>query len=109
MTKVLVSDPIDQAGIEILRQVAQVDENFGLSLDDLRKIIGEYDALMIRSGTQVNEEVGSKVEEIVNISDKKDRADAKEDMIGAVLESMETDFPEQEKNIKSLILPIEWG
>ena len=53
--------------------------------------------------TQVNEEIGSKVEEIVNISDKKDRADAKEDMIVAVLESMEDAFPEQEKDIKSLI------
>ena len=53
--------------------------------------------------TQVNEEIGSKVEEIVNISDKKDRADAKEDMIVAVLGSMEDAFPEQEKDIKSLI------
>ncbi len=57
MTKVLVSDPIDKAGIEILSQVAQVDQKTGLSADDLKRIIGEYDALMIRSGTQVTADV----------------------------------------------------
>jgi D-3-phosphoglycerate dehydrogenase len=53
MTKVLVSDPIDQAGIDILAQVAQVDLRPGLSPDELQAVIGDYDALMIRSGTQV--------------------------------------------------------
>tara|TARA_B100000700_G_scaffold330992_1_gene460602 strand:+ start:1445 stop:3031 length:1587 start_codon:yes stop_codon:yes gene_type:complete len=57
MTKVLVSDPIDQAGLDILSQVAQVDQKVGLSLQDLKKIIGDYDALMIRSGTQVTAEI----------------------------------------------------
>ncbi len=57
MTKVLVSDAIDQAGIDILSQVAQVDQRLGLSPQDLKKIICEYDALMIRSGTQVTAEV----------------------------------------------------
>ncbi len=57
MTKVLVSDPIDQAGIEILSQVAQVDQRIGLSAEGLKEIIGEYDALMIRSGTQVTSDV----------------------------------------------------
>jgi D-3-phosphoglycerate dehydrogenase / 2-oxoglutarate reductase len=53
MMKVLVSDPIDQVGIDILSQVAQVDVNTGLSPDELVACIGEYDALMIRSGTRV--------------------------------------------------------
>ena len=44
MTKVLVSDPIDQAGLDILGQVAQVDERIGLSPEELKSIIGEYDA-----------------------------------------------------------------
>jgi D-3-phosphoglycerate dehydrogenase len=57
MTKVLVSDPIDQTGIDILSQVAQVDLRTGLSAEDLVGCIGEYDALMIRSGTQVTAEV----------------------------------------------------
>ena len=53
MTKVLISDPIDQAGIDILSQVAQVDVKTGLSPQELEAIIGDYDALMIRSGTTV--------------------------------------------------------
>ena len=57
MPKVLVSDPIDQAGIDILSQVAQVDVNTGLSATELVKIIPDYDALMIRSGTQVTKEI----------------------------------------------------
>lgn len=50
MTKVLVSDPIDKAGIDILSQVAQVDQRTGLSEQELIGIIGDYDGLMIRSG-----------------------------------------------------------
>ena len=57
MTKVLVSDPIDQTGIDILSQVAQVDVRTGLPPEELKAIIGDYDALMIRSGTQVTADV----------------------------------------------------
>ena len=53
MAKVLVSDSIDQAGLDILSQVAQVDVQTGLSEEELISIIGNYDALMIRSGTKV--------------------------------------------------------
>ncbi len=57
MTKVLVSDPVDQAGIDILSQVSQVDQQIGLSPNQLKEIIGGYEALMIRSGTQVTSEI----------------------------------------------------
>jgi len=57
MTKVLVSDPIDQTGIDILSQVAQVDVRTGLPQAELKAIIGDYDALMIRSGTQVTADI----------------------------------------------------
>lgn len=57
MPKVLVSDPIDQVGIDILSQVAQVDVKTGLSPEQLVQIIPEYDALMIRSGTRVTQEM----------------------------------------------------
>ena len=40
MTKVLVSDPIDQAGIDILSQVAQVAVRTGLSPEQLVGCIG---------------------------------------------------------------------
>jgi D-3-phosphoglycerate dehydrogenase len=57
MPKVLVSDPIDQSGIDIISQVAQVDVKTGLSEAELVQIIPEYDALMIRSGTKVTEAI----------------------------------------------------
>lgn len=57
MPKVLVSDPVDQVGIDILSQVAQVDVKTGLPVEELVRIIPEYDALMIRSGTQVTQAV----------------------------------------------------
>ncbi|MEQ9549473.1 MAG: phosphoglycerate dehydrogenase [Coleofasciculus sp. G3-WIS-01] len=57
MSKVLVSDPIDQAGIDILSQVAQVDVKTTLSPEELVGIIADYDAMMIRSGTRVTQEI----------------------------------------------------
>jgi D-3-phosphoglycerate dehydrogenase / 2-oxoglutarate reductase len=57
MPKVLVSDPIDQAGIDILSQVAQVDVKTSLSPEELVQVIPDYDALMIRSGTRVTQAV----------------------------------------------------
>ena len=57
MPKVLITDPIDQSGIDILSQVAQVDQKIGISESDLANIIPEYDALMIRSGTQVTGDI----------------------------------------------------
>jgi phosphoglycerate dehydrogenase-like enzyme len=57
MPKVLVSDPVDQVGIDIISQVAQVDVKTGLPEEELVKIISEYDALMVRSGTKVTQSI----------------------------------------------------
>lgn len=57
MPKVLISDKLAQEGIDILKQVGDVDINTGLPEEDLCKIIGGYDALVIRSGTQVTAKV----------------------------------------------------
>ncbi len=57
MAKVLVSDKVDETGIKILSQVAQVDVKTGLPAEELVKIIPEYDALMVRSGTKVTKEI----------------------------------------------------
>lgn len=57
MPKVLVCDSIDKTGIDILSQVAQVDIKTGLPPEELVKIVPEYDALMIRSGTRVTKEI----------------------------------------------------
>lgn len=57
MPKVLVSDPIDQAGLDILSQVATVDVKLKLPLEELISLVADYDALMIRSGTKVTKAV----------------------------------------------------
>ena len=57
MPKVLVSDPIAQEGIDILKKVADVDVKIGLSKEELAAIIGEYDALAVRSETKVTAEI----------------------------------------------------
>jgi D-3-phosphoglycerate dehydrogenase len=57
MPKVLVSDPIAPEGIAILKQVADVDVKTGLPKDELASIIGEYDALAVRSETKVTADI----------------------------------------------------
>ncbi len=51
--KVLVSDPLAHEGVAILKGFCDVDEKADLSEDELVNIIGDYDALIVRSGTQV--------------------------------------------------------
>ncbi len=51
--KVLVADAIAEEGIELLRQSAEVDLRTGLSERELIGIVGDYDALVVRSETKV--------------------------------------------------------
>jgi D-3-phosphoglycerate dehydrogenase / 2-oxoglutarate reductase len=51
--KVLVTDPISEEGIEVLRKEAQVDLKEGIKEAEIISIIGGYDALMVRSQTKV--------------------------------------------------------
>lgn len=57
--KVLISDNLDEAGIKMFQQEEgfEVDVNIGLSPDELKASIGKYDALVIRSATQVTDEL----------------------------------------------------
>jgi len=51
--KVLVADPISEEGIARLKQCASVDVRTSLPADELRREIPGYDALIVRSQTQV--------------------------------------------------------
>ena len=55
MARILVSDKLDKQGLEILQAAPglEVDNNPGLPADELKKIIGNYEGLVIRSGTKV--------------------------------------------------------
>jgi len=55
--KVLVADPISSEGIDILRSYAQVDIKLGLKSEEIISTIGDYEALIVRSQTQVSAEV----------------------------------------------------
>ena len=55
--KVLVSDRLSEAGVRALEEHAEVDVRTGLAPDELASVISEYDALVIRSATQVTAEL----------------------------------------------------
>ncbi len=55
--RVLVTDPISEEGIEILREYAQVDVKDGLKPEEIASIIGNYDALIVRSQTKVTADI----------------------------------------------------
>jgi D-3-phosphoglycerate dehydrogenase / 2-oxoglutarate reductase len=56
--KILVSDQLEQSCIDILvHEQFEVDNRPGLPADELKKVIGEYDALIVRSATKVTAEV----------------------------------------------------
>ncbi len=58
MPKVLISDKLSPAAIEIFRRRGvEVDFRPGLSPAELRAVIGEYDGLAVRSATKVTREV----------------------------------------------------
>ncbi len=65
--KVLITDPVSEEGIEILRQEARVDIKTDLKPEEIIGIIGEYDALVVRSQTKVTPaiiEAGKKLQVI---------------------------------------------
>ena len=57
MMKVLVSDNLGQVGIQMFQETEgiDVDVKTGLPPEELKEIIGQYDALVIRSATKVTE------------------------------------------------------
>jgi D-3-phosphoglycerate dehydrogenase / 2-oxoglutarate reductase len=57
MSKVLVTDPLSELGLSILKETAEVNYSPGLKPAEIIKIIGDYDALLVRSGTQVTKEI----------------------------------------------------
>jgi D-3-phosphoglycerate dehydrogenase len=57
-TRILVSDPLNEEGLKILRDSGfPVDVKPDLSEDDLCKEIADYECLIIRSGTKVTKKV----------------------------------------------------
>jgi D-3-phosphoglycerate dehydrogenase / 2-oxoglutarate reductase len=55
--RILLTDGLEENGIAILSAKGQVDDRKGISAEDLIKVIGEYDAIIVRGRTKVTREV----------------------------------------------------
>jgi D-3-phosphoglycerate dehydrogenase len=59
MKRVLISDPLSNKGLEILARAGnlKVEIKTGLSPEELKKIIPEYHAIIVRSETKLKAEI----------------------------------------------------
>jgi D-3-phosphoglycerate dehydrogenase len=57
--KIIITDGLDESGLEILSNASQVDDRTGVTPGDLLKVIAKYDALIVRGQTRVNTAVFS--------------------------------------------------
>jgi D-3-phosphoglycerate dehydrogenase / 2-oxoglutarate reductase len=58
MAKILVSDDVSASGLEPLREAGfEVEKRTGLSPDELRAVLADFDGLIVRSETKVTAEV----------------------------------------------------
>ncbi len=55
--KVLVTDPIHEDGLELLKEFAEVDVSTDLTHEELIETVPEYEAMIVRSATKVREDV----------------------------------------------------
>lgn len=51
--KILITDGLEENGLAILRASARVDNRTGISPEEFNQIVGDYDALIVRSQTKV--------------------------------------------------------
>ncbi len=55
--KILISDRISEQGINLLKEQVEVDVKTNLTPDELKAIIGQYDGIIVRSGTKLDEDL----------------------------------------------------
>ncbi|NPV57386.1 MAG: hydroxyacid dehydrogenase [Anaerolineae bacterium] len=55
--KILLTDGLEENGKNLLRQHTEVVDQKGITAEELLKVIGEYDALIVRGRTKVNSAV----------------------------------------------------
>ena len=57
MLRILIADPLAPAGLEVLSEKAEVDELRDADRPRLAELISDYDAVIVRSATQITREV----------------------------------------------------
>lgn len=81
MPKVLITEALAEEGISLLRLHSEVDIKLGLKQEELIAIIGDYNALIVRSQTRVDSKVieaGKKLEVIARAGIGIDNIDVEE-------------------------------
>ena len=58
--KVIISETMSDEGLAVLQESLEVVDSTKMSRQELLDVIGEFDALIVRSATQVNEELLSR-------------------------------------------------
>jgi D-3-phosphoglycerate dehydrogenase len=57
--KIIITDGLNESGLELLSTQAQVDSRFGISGAELLDVIADYDALIVRGRTRVTADIFS--------------------------------------------------
>jgi D-3-phosphoglycerate dehydrogenase len=61
MVKIIISDKLSTEGVKILEEAGfKVDCKFGIKPEELKKIIGNYQGIIIRSGTNLTKDIIAK-------------------------------------------------
>ncbi|MBI3040246.1 MAG: phosphoglycerate dehydrogenase [Chloroflexi bacterium] len=79
--KVLIAEPVGEEGIDLLRRHAEVDIRSDLKSEELLSLIGDYEALVVRSQTRVSArviEAGKKLQVIARAGVGVDNIDVEE-------------------------------
>jgi len=65
MAKIIISDKLSSEGVKILEDSGfEVDCKFGISSEELKKVISEYQAIIIRSGTKLTADIIDKADKL---------------------------------------------
>ena len=64
MPKVLIADSINEKGVEVLKDSAEVVNNPTITPEELLETINEYEGIIVRSRTKVTKEVIEKAENL---------------------------------------------
>jgi len=96
-----VLDGLKQAH-EVIKEIIDLQNELLSAMDVVKDevVIPKPDDAMVSA---VDEKIGSQVDDIVKIVDKKERSNAKDEMVSSILDSLEESYPSEGKTIKSLI------
>jgi len=98
------SDMLDalKQGHDVIKEIIELQKELISSMEIVKDdfVIPEPEQLLVDS---VEKSIGNQIEKIVTIKDKQERDNEKSNMVESILESLEEEFPDQEKPIKSVI------